>query len=53
MVPQYGKAGRRNLGLCAFASDDPVRHERLAAIGRMGHGIRLHKKDDVVFRVPF
>ena len=33
--------------------DDPVRHERLAAIGKNGTQIRLHKKDDVLFRVPF
>ena len=33
--------------------DDPVRHERLAAIGENGTQIRLHKKDDVLFRVPF
>lgn len=33
--------------------DDPVRHERLAAIGKKGKQIRLHKKDDVLFRVPF
>lgn len=33
--------------------DDPVRHERLAAIGKNGTPIRLHKKDDVLFRVPF
>lgn len=33
--------------------DDPVRHERLAAIGMNGTQIRLHKKDDVLFRVPF
>ena len=32
---------------------DPVRHERLAAIGKNGTQIRLHKKDDVLFRVPF
>ena len=35
------------------AEDDPVRHERLAAIGKNGTQIRLHKKDDVLFRVPF
>ena len=40
----YGKAGRRNLGLCAEASDDPVRHERLAAIGRMGHRFAFIKR---------
>ena len=34
-------------------SDDPVRHERLAAIGKNGTQIRLHKKDDVFIRVPF
>ena len=34
-------------------TDDPVRHERLAAIGKNGTQIRLHKKDDVLFRVPF
>ena len=33
--------------------DDPVRHERLAAIGKNGTQIRLHKKDDVLFREPF
>lgn len=33
--------------------DDPVRHERVAAIGKNGTQIRLHKKDDVLFRVPF
>ena len=33
--------------------DDPVRHERLAAIGKNGTQIRLHKKDDVLFCVPF
>ena len=33
--------------------DDPVRHERLAAIGKNGTQIRLHKKDDDLFRVPF
>ena len=33
--------------------DDPVRHERLAAIGKNGTQIRLHKKDDVLIRVPF
>ena len=33
--------------------DDPVRHERLAAIGKNGTQIRLHKKDDVFIRVPF
>ena len=33
--------------------DDPVRHERLAAIGKNGTQIRLQKKDDVLFRVPF
>ena len=33
--------------------DDPVRHERLAAIGKNGTQIRLHKEDDVLFRVPF
>ena len=33
--------------------DDLVRHERLAAIGKNGTQIRLHKKDDVLFRVPF
>lgn len=33
--------------------DDPVRHERLAAIGKNGTQNRLHKKDDVLFRVPF
>ncbi len=27
--------------------DDPVRHERLAAIGKNGTQIRLHKEDDV------
>uniref|UniRef100_UPI000478E818 hypothetical protein n=1 Tax=Butyrivibrio sp. AD3002 TaxID=1280670 RepID=UPI000478E818 len=32
---------------------DPVRHERLAAIGKNGTQIRLHKKDDVIFRAPF
>lgn len=35
------------------SKDDPVRHERLAAIGKNGTQIRLHKKDDVLFRVPF
>lgn len=49
----YGKAGRRNLGPDVNESDDPVRHERLAAIGKNGTQIRLHKKDDVLFRVPF
>ena len=34
-------------------TDDPVRHERLATIGKNGTQIRLHKKDDVLFRVPF
>ena len=33
--------------------DDPVRYERLAAIGKDGTQIRLHKRDDVLFRVPF
>lgn len=33
--------------------DDPVRHERLAAIGKKGTQIRLQKKDDVLLRVPF
>ena len=33
--------------------DDPARHERLAAIGKNGAPIRLHKKDDVLFRVSF
>ncbi len=33
--------------------EDPVRHERLAAIGKNGTQIRLHKKDDVLIRVPF
>lgn len=33
--------------------DDPVRHERLAAIGKNGTQIRLHKKDDVLFHAPF
>ena len=33
--------------------DDPVRHERLAAIGKNGRDIRLHKIDDVLFRAPF
>ena len=37
----------------SFKKDDPVRHERLAAIGKNGTQIRLHKKDDVLFRVPF
>lgn len=48
----YGEAGRRNLGLFQ-SKDDPVRHERLAAIGKNGTQIRLHKKDDVLFREPF
>ena len=33
--------------------EDPVRHERLAAIGKKGTQIRLQKKDDVFIRVPF
>ena len=33
--------------------DGPVRHERLAAIGKNGAQIRLHKEDDVLFSVPF
>ena len=33
--------------------DDPVRHERVAAIEKNGIGIRLYKKDDVLFRAPF
>ena len=33
--------------------DDPVRHEGLAAIGKNGTQIRLHKEDDVLFREPF
>ena len=36
-----------------LSKNDPVRHERLAAIGKNGTQIRLHKKDDVLFRVPF
>ena len=39
----YGEAGRRNLGLFQ-RKNDPVRHERLAAIGKNGTQIRLHKK---------
>lgn len=35
------------------SKDDPVRHERLAAIGKNGTQIRLYKKDDVLFREPF
>lgn len=36
-----------------IVGDDPVRHERLAAIGKKGTQIRLQKKDDVLFRAPF
>lgn len=42
-APRYGYAGRRNLGP-SLREDDPVRHERLAAIGKNGTQIRLHKK---------
>lgn len=33
--------------------DIPVRYEWLAVIGKSGTQIRLHKKDDVLFRVLF
>ena len=32
--------------------DDPVRHERLAAIGNMGYEFAFIKSDDVYFGVP-
>lgn len=43
MASHYGEAGRRNLGLF-LRKDDPVRHERLAAIGKNGTQIRLQKR---------
>ena len=33
--------------------DRLIRYERLAAIVKKGTQIRLQKKDDVLFRVPF